>query len=79
MLTAFVTLTALISVIFGCAFYMLPTIIALFRKKASVLAIGVLNFFLGWSLIGWIVALVWALSADTSATIVIHNHNDGDS
>jgi hypothetical protein len=28
------------------------------------LAIGVLNFFLGWTLLGWIGALVWACTAD---------------
>lgn len=46
------------------AFYMLPTIIAIARHKQNVFGIGLLNFFLGWSLVGWIVALVWALSAD---------------
>jgi hypothetical protein len=44
--------------------YMLPTCIALLRKKQSVLAIGMVNFFLGWSVIGWIATLIWALTAD---------------
>ena len=46
------------------ALYFLPTIIALVTKKRNALAIFVLNFFLGWSLIGWVVALVWSVTKD---------------
>lgn len=51
---------------FGLPFvlYFLPTIIALVRSKRDTLAIFLLNFFLGWSVIGWIVALVWASKHD---------------
>ncbi|WP_082671958.1 superinfection immunity protein [Chryseobacterium sp. JAH] len=42
--------------------YFLPTFIAYSRKKTNAGAIFALNLFLGWSLIGWVVALVWALS-----------------
>jgi hypothetical protein len=45
---------------FGTLMYFLPSIIALARNKRDTLAIFLLNFFLGWSVIGWIVALVWA-------------------
>ncbi len=41
--------------------YFLPTIIAISRHKRNAFAIGALNFFLGWTLIGWIAALVWAV------------------
>ena len=44
--------------------YFLPSIIALARSKRDTLAIFLLNFFLGWSVIGWIVALVWAARHD---------------
>ena len=40
--------------------YFLPTLIALLREKRDKLSIFLLNFFLGWSVIGWIIALVWA-------------------
>ena len=43
------------------AIYLIPTIIAFARKVPSSLAIAVLNIFLGWSIIGFIVALVWSL------------------
>ena len=44
--------------------YFLPSIIALARSKRDTLAIFMLNLFLGWSVIGWIVALVWAVKTD---------------
>jgi hypothetical protein len=43
--------------------YMLPWAVAATRGKSNSAAIGVLNFFLGWSLIGWIAAMVMACSA----------------
>ncbi len=45
-------------------FYFLPTIVASSRKRHNTGAIFVLNLFLGWSLIGWVVSLVWAVSSD---------------
>ena len=46
------------------ALYFLPTIVALLRHHRNALAIFVLNFFLGWSFIGWVVALVWSATKD---------------
>jgi hypothetical protein len=51
----------------SAAFYMLPTIIASIRNNRNTAAIGVLNFFLGWTGIGWIGALVWALTNPATA------------
>ena len=45
------------------ALYFLPALIALNRGHPNKLPIGVLNLLLGWSLIGWVAALVWALVA----------------
>jgi len=52
---------------FGFVMYFLPSIIALARSKRDTLAIFLLNFFLGWTVIGWIVALVWAAKNDVPA------------
>ena len=41
--------------------YPLPSIIAVVRRKRNRAAIIALNLLLGWSLLGWVVALVWAL------------------
>jgi hypothetical protein len=45
-------------------FYFLPFAIAFNNKRANTGAIFALNLFLGWSLIGWVVALVWALKEE---------------
>jgi len=42
-------------------FYFLPFAIAFNKKRANSGAIFAINLFLGWSLIGWVVALVWAM------------------
>ena len=43
--------------------YMLPWAIAATRGKSNAGMIGILNFLLGWTLVGWIVAVVMACSA----------------
>ena len=42
--------------------YFLPTIIAFIRGHHSRLGILLLNLFLGWSGLGWIIALIWSLT-----------------
>lgn len=42
--------------------YWLPTVIAFFRGHPNKLAIAVVNFFFGWTFIGWFIALIWAVS-----------------
>lgn len=44
--------------------YLVPTIIAKIRKKSNVGGIALVNVLLGWSFIGWIVALVMACSTE---------------
>lgn len=47
--------------------YFIPTLLALVRLKRNTMAIFALNLFLGWSVIGWVVALVWAFTHDKEA------------
>jgi hypothetical protein len=54
---------------FGFVMYFLPSIIALGRNKRDITAIVLLNFFLGWTMIGWVVALVWAVKADVPVVV----------
>lgn len=42
--------------------YLLPAFIASGRKHYQRGSILVLNLFLGWTVIGWIAALMWAAS-----------------
>ncbi len=44
------------------ALYWLPTMVAVIRRTPSALGVAAINFFLGWTVIGWIVALVLALA-----------------
>jgi hypothetical protein len=57
--------------LFLFAMYWLPTLIALVRQTPSALGIAALNFFVGWTVIGWILALVWALAANTSPHVIV--------
>jgi hypothetical protein len=43
--------------------YLLPWAIAATRGKSNSGGIGLLTFFLGWTFVGWVVALVMACSA----------------
>ncbi len=57
--------------------YFIPAIISIVRKKDNKVAICALNLFLGWTLVGWVVALVWSLSKDKQPqTIIINNSNN---
>lgn len=44
----------------GVVLYFLPTILAIHKKNPSALWIFLVNVFFGWSVIGWILALIWA-------------------
>ncbi|MBD0257063.1 MAG: superinfection immunity protein [Cytophagales bacterium] len=59
--------------VLGAMLYFLPTILG--WNKRNVVAIFLLNLLLGWSLIGWIVALIWALAKDATTTVVVHNNS----
>ncbi|PWT79035.1 MAG: hypothetical protein C5B59_00555 [Bacteroidetes bacterium] len=66
----------LIRVVAGCLFvaticlplYFLPSIIA--RGKRNAKAIFLLNLLAGWSVIGWVAALIWAIMNDAVPVII---------
>jgi hypothetical protein len=45
------------------AIYFLPLMIAAGRNHHQTFAIFVLNLLLGWTLLGWIAALIWSFTA----------------
>ena len=51
--------------------YLLPSWIG--WNKRNVDAIIALNLFLGWTFIGWVIALIWALTNDPQPVNIIHN------
>jgi hypothetical protein len=42
--------------------YLIPTGVAWWRSHHQLMAIAALNVLLGWTVLGWIAALVWALT-----------------
>lgn len=44
----------------GVGIYLLPVIIGAYRGVESIVSLAVVNVFLGWSLLGWVVSLAWA-------------------
>ena len=49
--------------------YFLPAFLA--RKRSDFTAILVLNLLAGWTFIGWIIALVWALSSGQQRQVAV--------
>jgi hypothetical protein len=45
----------------GMACYFVPSLIAYLRSHRSVVAIFALNLLLGWTGVGWIGVLIWAM------------------
>jgi len=51
-----------LTLLFLTFLYFLPAIIG--RDKRDASGIFLLNLFLGWTLIGWFIALIWARAAE---------------
>jgi hypothetical protein len=53
--------------------YFTPLIVAI-KRKNQVAAVAVLNVFLGWTLVGWVVAMVMAVSSSRATMVVVQNY-----
>lgn len=51
--------------------YFLPSIVAFNRNRHNKGAIFVLNLFLGWTVLGWVVSMVWAVSSNQPPVVVV--------
>jgi Superinfection immunity protein len=47
--------------------YFVPAIVAIYRHHRNRVAISVTNLLLGWTLIGWVVAFIWACTANVES------------
>ena len=47
--------------VIGTAMYFIPTVVGMLRRVPNRGSLVVVNLFLGWTLIGWVVALAMAL------------------
>lgn len=64
-------------------FYFLPAIVGAVRSVPNLGSVVVINFFLGWTFVGWVVALAMAFRSGPSTTQVhihqpVHNQSAVD-
>jgi hypothetical protein len=62
-----------ILIILIIALYFIPTIIATSRKVTNTGSVFVINLLLGWSVIGWVVALAMAVKSKTPQVVVVQS------
>ncbi len=56
-----VILLTLLPILLALIVYFIPTVIAVRKQHTNKTAIILLNVFLGWTFIGWVVALIWSV------------------
>jgi hypothetical protein len=47
--------------------YLLPVWVAMGRECKATAGIAIVTIFLGWTFVGWVVALAWAASGDKAS------------
>lgn len=52
-------------VLVGIFLYFVPSIVAYYRKASNMTTVLLVNIFLGWTAIGWIVSLILAFAGDS--------------
>lgn len=60
-------------IVSSLAMYATPTIIAYVREHKNIVPIMIVNICFGWTLLGWLLALIWSCTAKEKATYV-HTH-----
>ncbi|HUJ31370.1 MAG TPA: superinfection immunity protein [Candidatus Acidoferrum sp.] len=53
----------------GTLLYFLPTIIA--HNKRDFVGIFVVNLLFGWTIIGWIIAMIWACASEVKPHVLV--------
>ena len=53
--------------------YFIPALNAYSNKKRNVASVLIINLFLGWTVIGWIVAFAMSAGKDSNPTVVVKN------
>jgi thiamine transporter ThiT len=51
----------------GMLVYFVPCLVASRRNHRNAMPIFILNLFLGWTFVGWVGALVWAMTDNVKA------------
>ncbi|MDR1042192.1 MAG: superinfection immunity protein [Deltaproteobacteria bacterium] len=63
--SVFVALASLVVGVIALIVYIIPSVVAFKRRHRNRVPILLVNILGGWSLIAWIVALVWSLTDNT--------------
>lgn len=58
----------LVVLLIGLALYLVPTLVAVLRKVPNVGSVAVINILLGWSVVGWVVAMAMAARSRPAAS-----------
>ena len=61
-------ISIIVGLLLGVLLYFLPSIVG--RHKTNATAIFMLNLFLGWTFLGWVLALVWACTKDSAQPVL---------
>ena len=64
-----VIIPIIICAMLGLFIYFIPTFIANKKQHLQKTSILILNIFLGWTFIGWVVALIWATLQEKKSNI----------
>ena len=54
----------ILATIFLLPVYFVPTIVAAIRRANNLIGIIILNILAGWTFLGWVASLVWAIVAE---------------
>ena len=57
-------------VLLSICVYFLPSITAYFKGPSSFASIFIVNTFLGWTLLGWVLSLAWAFQKNNQKEVV---------
>ncbi|HTZ32802.1 MAG TPA: superinfection immunity protein [Methylomirabilota bacterium] len=60
----------MLHLVLGILLYFLPAIIG--RHKRDAAGIFLVNLLLGWTVIGWIIALIWACTSENDPVRYVH-------
>lgn len=68
-----ISVAGLVTVLLLLGIYFFPALIAWARGNRQTTAIFILNLLLGWTLLGWVGALVWAFIKPAPGNPPIHS------
>lgn len=57
-----------ITILLISTIYFAPMGVALMRKHNNFISLSLVNFLLGWTVIFWVVALLWSMNKNVSET-----------